>query len=147
MDIKKAQDLDQILNSLFEGIENNPSKKVDSIIEHSDKKYLRELQSILIDNQLVHPGGGPGFKPLKILSKGIAFLNRGGYVKKRHDNKVDSRNENIKLYGVIIAALVGIITLTLSIINYIDNKEKTNERLNKIEMQINELKNKILPDD
>ncbi|HBL77991.1 MAG: hypothetical protein A2W90_01205 [Bacteroidetes bacterium GWF2_42_66] len=140
MKLQKAKDLDQILDSLLEKIENSPVQRVDAIIENSDKKYLRELQSILINDQLVYSGGGAGFVPIKILTKGIVFLNSGGYVKKRNENRIEKRNDNIKIFGVIVAALVGIITLTISILNYIDNREKMNERLDKIERQINEIK-------
>jgi hypothetical protein len=140
MNKKKAQDLDTILNSLFDGIGDNPVKRVSEIIKTADLKYLRELQSILIDDQLVYSGDGSDLRPLKIVSKGTAFLHRGGYVKKLHNDKAEKINENIKIFGVIIAALVGIITLTLAIINYTDNKSKSNERLDKIEMKLNNLK-------
>jgi len=137
-----ASDLDKILSELNLSIGSSDFVKyVDQIIKSEDYNYLRQLQAILINDKVVYSGGSSSHKnqlrPIKIIDQGISFINLGGYASQYNKEKSKRFKSQVTFWGVIIAAVVGIISVTISILTHFDNKDDVNKRLDVIENTIN----------
>jgi len=150
--------LDSILLFLQDrSIEESPVWYLDKIdfLKNIDTKTLIEFQSTLYKDSYVQTSTIHTSKkvPIKITTSGINFISKGGYIASWRKERNEKLKSTIILSGVIFSILVGIISTTLSVINYKDSKNKQDLKIEKLQEQMNynnteieKLKNRIEPD-
>lgn len=154
----KFRFLDKILKLLLEkSMYENPVRQLDKIdfLKNLSPEELIELQSCLIKDSFVVAPSDSHIKllPLKINNSGADFISKGGYIQQMRKEKTEKLKTTIILSGVIFSIFLGIITTSISIINYIETKNdqknkiiKLQQQVDKMVLEMNSIKNQIKKD-